>query len=157
MREWEERDARPIFKFREISLSETVKLISTLGNSEAFGTDNLDSLGIKTVIGEISGPIQHLVNTSLNTMKFAQKWKMAKVTRRLKSKELDKLDVSSYRPVAVLSTISKLVERTAQTQLLSFFEDTGQLNSSSHAYRRNLSTTTTLAELLDEAIPSSRR
>ena len=60
------------------------------------------------------------------------------------------MEAASYRPVAVLSTVSKLIERAAQQQLLEFFETTKQLNPSNHAYRRHLSTTTTLTEILDE-------
>ena len=75
---------------------------------------------------------------------------MAKVTPRLKNSDLNKMEVSSYRPVAILSTVSKLVERTAQQQLLKFLEDTNQLNGSNHAYRNSLSTTTTLVEIIDE-------
>ena len=63
---------------------------------------------------------------------------------------MNKYEASSYRPVAILSTISKLVERTAQQQLLNFLEDTKQLNDSNHAYRSAMSTTTTLVELMDE-------
>ena len=50
----------------------------------------------------------------------------------------------------VLSTLSKIVERTAQTQLLNFFEDQNLLNPSNHAYRKLHSTTTTLLEIMDE-------
>ena len=150
MDNWEQRDTRPIFKFREVTLQETVALINSLGNSEAFGHDSIDAQAIKTVATEISQQIKHLINTSLMMNKFANKWKFSKVTPRLKSKDLDRHNVSSYRPVAVLSTISKLVERAAQQQLLKFLEDMNQLNASNHAYRRNMSMTTTLAEILDE-------
>ena len=149
LEKWEQRDARPIFEFREISHSETLTLISSLSDSESFGQDCIDSLSIKSVAGEISGPIRHLINTSLKSRKFAMKWKTAKVTPRLKGRGMDRMDVSSFRPVAVLSTVSKLVERAAQQQLLKFMEETCQLNPSSHAYRQHLSTTTTLAEILD--------
>ena len=121
-----------------------------MANSEAFGLDEIDSVALKPVAEEISGPLLHLINTSLISKRFAQKWKVAKVTPRLKSSELNKLEVSSYRPVAILSTVSKLVERNAQQQLLSYLEETKQMNNSNHAYRSALSTTTTLAEILDE-------
>ena len=56
---------------------------------------------------------------------------------------------SSFRPVAILPTVSKLIERAAQLQLLTFMEQSGQMNPSSHAYRKNFSTTTTLTEIMD--------
>ena len=78
------------------------------------------------------------------------KWKFGKITPRLKSKDLSKLLTSSYRPVAALPTTWKLVERTAQKQLLNFMESMGQLYVSNHAYRKDFSTTITLIDILDE-------
>ena len=147
---WEKKDSFEKFKFRSITIVETAKLISSLSDSNALGHDGMDSIAIKTAASRLLKPVQHLVNTSLKKGKFAQKWKISRITPRLKNKGLDRLECSSYRPVAVLSTISKLVERTAQQQLLKYLEDTGQLNSSNHAYRKNMSTTTTLMEILDE-------
>ena len=136
MDKWQEWDGQHIFKFKDISIADTLKLISSLAESEAFGHDRLDLVALKTVAAEI---------------KFVKsKWKISQVTPRLKSKDLNKFEVSSYRPVDVLTTVSKLVERIAQKQLLSFLEETQQLNNSNHAYRCSMSTTSTLAEILDE-------
>ena len=55
----------------------------------------------------------------------------------IKSKELSTTSTSSFRPVAVLNTTSKLVK-------------SGQLNPSAHAYRKDHNTTMTLMEVLDE-------
>ena len=56
---------------------------------------------------------------------------------------------SSYRPIAILPTISKIVERAAQTQLSTHLEENGLLNPNCHAYRTNLSTTTTIIEIME--------
>ena len=147
---WEEKDGRAVFKFREISVLETSKLLLSLSNSVATGHDRLDSMGIKGGGISLITPLRHLINTSLVTGKVAMKWKFLALSPRLKSKELNKFLTSLYRPIAQLPTISKLVERAAQQQLLQYFEESGQLNPSGHAYRKNLSTTTTLAEITDE-------
>ena len=78
------------------------------------------------------------------------KWKMSQVNPRLKSQDQDRTCTGSYRPISLLPTTSKLVERAAQQQLLKFMEETQQLNISSHAYRKNMSTTTTLTDILDD-------
>ena len=147
---WEEKDARPDFEFRRVSLSETETLISTLSNSSAAGHDGLDTLAIKAGTKGLVEPICHLINTSLSQSKFCMKWKLSGLTPRLKSKELDRDSTSSYRPVAVLPSLSKVVERAAQQQLLEYFERTNQLNPSCHAYRKSMSTTTTLCDILDD-------
>ena len=77
------------------------------------------------------------------------KWKLAKILPLLKEKDSDKLDPAQYRPISLLSTIAKIVERAAQTQLLEFLETSEQLNPNSHAYRSGLSTTTTLSQICE--------
>ena len=150
MSRWQQRDEVPFFKFRPVTVDEMNQLISSLSESTALGHDNLDSISLKSVAPLLIRPLIHIVNTSLMTSKFARKWKFARLTPRLKSKELDRNCISSYRPVAVLTTTSKLVEKAGQQQLLTFLETTRQLNKSNHAYRKHHSTTTTLTEISDE-------
>ena len=150
LEKWRLRDMRETFHFKEITLSDADRLIQTLHNSAAFGHDRLDSVSFKSARPHLVRPIQHLVNLSLRNSKCAMKWKFSAISPRLKSNELDKRDVSSYRPVACLTTTSKLVERIAQQQLLHYMESSQQMNASSHAYRKYCSTTTTLADIIDE-------
>ena len=147
---WEEKDGHEIFEFREISLLETFQLISTMSESNALGHDNIDAAAVKTAAQYLANPLRKLINLSLTQGKFLQKWKFAKVTPRLKSRGMCPTDTSSYRPVAVVTTTSKLIERAAQVQLLNFMETSGQLNPSAHAYRKDHSTITTLMEIIDE-------
>ena len=57
---------------------------------------------------------------------------------------------SSYRPIALLSVISKITERAVQDQLVLYMTETGQLNLNHNAYLKNHSTTTTILQLLDQ-------
>ena len=150
LNKWEDKDERPVFEFRDVTLTEVDKMIATLANSSSFGHDELDSLSIKAAATNLRSPIQFIVNSSLRTSNFPMKWKLARIIPRLKSPELDRNDVSSFRPISVLATVSKLVERAAQGQLLKILESTQQLNPSCHAYRSKMSTTTTLTDILDE-------
>ena len=147
---WDDSGNIPTFEFREVTLVETHKFIMTMSDSTASGHDGLDPLGIKTAVTQLIHPLQHLINSSLNKSTFPRKWKFSKLTPIYKGKGCSRSDTSSYRPVAVLSTVSKLVERAAQKQLLDFFDKSKQLNPSNHAYRSNHSTTTTLLEISDE-------
>ena len=148
--DWVHKDERPIFEFKPINLNETKVLISTLSTSPALGHDNLDALAIKSAGDKLLIPLQRLVNLSLTSARYAMKWKISKINPRLKSRGLDTMEASNYRPVAVLSVTSKMIERVAQKQLLDYMEKTGQMNESCHAYRTNRSTTTTLTNILDQ-------
>ena len=138
------------FKFKEINLLQTIKLIGGLGNSTSAGIDNIDALAIKAAAVHLAHPLMHLVNTSLKNSKFASRWKISKLLPLLKSPELNKLSPSSFRPIAILPTISKLVEKVAQSQILSYLEENDMINSTSHAYRSGYSTTSALLELSEE-------
>ena len=124
--------------------------IAKLSNSTAFGLDCIDAVSLKLAASQLILPLKHLVNTSLKHSSYATKWKTAKVIPLLKSNDLNRLDPASYRPVAILPVFSKLVERSAQLQLLEFLERTNQLNPSAHAYRQCYSTMTTLIEVTNK-------
>ena len=149
LQRWNRSSTIQSFEFREVSTLETVEMISKLGNTTACGLDEVDARAIKLVAESLTLPIKHMINVSLLDGKFANKWKIAKTIPLLKNNDMDKLSPSSYRPVALLSTISKVVERAAQVQLLNFFEKTEQINPNCHAYRQGLSTTSTLIQIMD--------
>ena len=147
---WSGRKNVPVFTFQKVTVGEIFKLVKTLGKSQSFGHDGIDSNILKLILPSIVAPLTHLVNVSLSTGTWAGRWKVSRVFPLLKDTDADRLAPSSYRPVSLLPSISKIVERAAQIQLLKCFESTGQLNNSAHAYRKNLSTSTTLASIVDE-------
>ena len=134
---------------RKVTRLETLKHIRKFGNSTAFGTDFIDSLSIKTAAADLCGPLTHLINSSIGTSKYANRWKISRIIPLLKSTDANKMDHASYRPVALLSTVSKLVERMVQTQLLAHLENKKMLNHNGHAYRADHSTATALLQLSD--------
>ena len=150
MSRWSQKGKFPSLKFNEVTLTQTIHLISELSNSTTFGTDCIDALAIKVVAPQLAPPIRHLINTSLKTSQYANKWKLSKLLPLLKSSDLNRLHPSSYRPIAILPTISKIVEKAAQMQILNYLETNRMLNWNTHAYRKGHSTTTALAEVTEK-------
>ena len=147
---WTGRNNVPEFSFKEITQQETSKLILRLGSSTSFGHDGIDAQILKIILPSISGPLTHAINVSLRDSVWANRWKIARIFPLLKDKSMDRMNPASYRPVSLLLTISKIVERAAQVQHLDFFEKSGQINPASHAYRAAHSTTTTITNIMDE-------
>ena len=77
---WTEKDARPIFKFKIITLTETESLLANMSDSLALGHDRIDSSGIKAAKDYLARPIMHIINTSLMEGKFANKWKISQLS-----------------------------------------------------------------------------
>ena len=150
MSKWKNRDSLQQFSFKELSLQDTVKIIGSLGNSTSFGVDEIDALAIKAAVVHLAPPLRHMVNVSLSTSKFANRWKLSKLLPLLKSTDANKLLPSSYRPIAILPTTSKIIEKAAQAQILQHMEKNQLLNDNTHAYRAGYSTTTALLEISEE-------
>ena len=150
MKNWgEAAKNRPEFSFRSVNTGHILGIINKMGNSSSFGHDFIDALSIKSAAEILAPPITFLTNLSLQKSKFAKNWKKSKVIPLHKGKGTSRTSPSSYRPVALLPTLSKIVEKVAHNQLIQYFESSGQLNPNLHGYRANYSTSSTLLQLSD--------
>ena len=149
---WKPVGGKPKFSMRSVTLGEVFKMIKELKHSNAYGHDDLDLNTFKLAAPVIAPIVMHLINLSLGTSTFAQRWKLARILPLLKSTEINRNLPSSYNPVAQLSVLSKLVERSLQTQLLSYMEEFKMIAPQHHAYRLKYSTTTALVEIMDKVV-----
>ena len=69
------------------------------------------------VAQEVTPTVHHLFDTSLNTGALPDEWKSAMVTEIYKQRGSRKI-VSNYRPISLLSNLSKLLESIVFKQLL---------------------------------------
>ena len=145
---WQPRNNIPIFKYKQVSESEVLKMMMSLKNSLAFCHNEIDVLTLKDT-KYLAKPITHIINLSLGTGKFLKKWKLARVLPLLKSSDSDKLSPGSFHPLSQLSTISKLVECCLQSQLLEHLDKQKLLSQDHHAYRKHLGTTSTVIQIMD--------
>ena len=149
IRKWGRKaELRPVGEFRIITLTETMKILQTLGNGGLFGFDEIDAILLKMVSKSVIKPLQYIINLSLSSSKFANRWRIGHVIPLHKGKQLEKTKSSSYRPISLLPLISKLVERAAQMQVLEFMEKTKQMNGN-NAYRKLYSTAIAVIQILD--------
>ena len=59
-------------------------------------------------------------------------------------KNSDKSDCSNYRPISVLSTVAKILERIVYNQLISYTNENIILTNSQFGFQKSHSTTTSL-------------
>ena len=138
------KENRVTFEFKTISNLDTLKILKDLGNTTSAANDRIDALSLKHGAQILHAPITHIINCSIKTSQFATKWKISKLLPLHKGKGLDPYDPKSYRPISLLPIMGKIVERVLQTQILNFMENSGQLNSNHHSYRKNHSTVTAM-------------
>jgi hypothetical protein len=99
------------FHLQPVSESEVLKLIKGLKNSSATGVDYIDTRTVKLAADLIAPALTHIINLSIQTSTFPEIWKYAKVIPLLKSPVCDPLLSKSYRPVALLPILSKIMEK----------------------------------------------
>ena len=137
------------FTMKPISIEDTLKLIRALKNSSATGVDYIDTRTIKLGAEVLAPAIQHIINLSISSSTFPTVWKWHKVVPLLKSTDCDRILPKSYRPVALLPVLSKLLEKAVFNQLVEYLEDNDLVHPNLHGSRASHSTATALTQLYD--------
>ena len=87
----------------------TIELITKLEISKATGPDNISARMLKETATSIASSLTKLFNLSLSSGHLPSAWKLARVVPVPKSSDLS--SPSNYRPISILSIISKIMER----------------------------------------------
>ena len=111
------------------------------------GYDNLSSKLLKDMKGIISRPLSVIINQSLCSGIFPSKLKLAKVIPLYKKE--DQRIYGNYRPIPLLSSISKMFENVAFKQILEYFTSNNLLLESEYGFRENHSTELAALEFID--------
>ena len=136
------------FKLKPVAPDEVLKIIQGLKNSKACGVDFIDTATIKLVAMDILPAITHIINLSISQCTFPTIWKHAKVVPLLKKG--DPLLAKNYRPVALLSIFSKILEKAVFKQVVKYLDENKLLSSNHHGSRNGHSTATALIQMYDQ-------
>ena len=99
-------------------------------------------------------PFYKLFNVSLTTGILPKDWKAASVTPIFKGKG-EMSDKSNYRPISLISHISKLFEIFVHRQLLDYLQDNNLISIDQSAYLKLHNTQTSLHRVLDDWIDNT--
>ena len=106
------------FSFSAVTPDEVDKIIGSLKNSKASGIDDLDTYILKLIKKDVVPSVCHIVNLSIQTNKFPNRWKI---------------------PI-----LSKVLERSVFLQIVRYMDNNRLFNPNHHAYRSFHSTTTAM-------------
>ena len=126
---------------------EIKKLISSL-KSNTPGYDMIGSAALKWCVDFISEPLSHVCNMSLQEGIFPDELKIANVIPLYKCDD-PKL-FNNYRPVSVLSSVSKVFERIMYNRFVSYLNEYKILFSYQFGFRKIHSTYMALMTLMDK-------
>ena len=101
------------------------KELSSLNVSKSTGLDDLPARFIRDGASVLTSPITFIINQSILTETVPSTMKQARVKPLFKKNS--PLDVGNYRPVSILSIVSKVLERSVYNQLYGFLQTNGLL------------------------------
>ena len=122
--------------------------LKQLRNNKSIGPHIVPTKILKTFHKTISEPITLLINTSFKNGKFPTLLKLAKVIPTYKRG--DKSQCTNYRPISLISNISKIIEKIIYKKIYSFLEQNKMLYNRQFGFRNNHSTSHALIEITEK-------
>ena len=127
-----QRNRETLF-FQPTDERELLKLVRNLPSKASCGHDSISNILLKEIIQQLTPVLIDIFNRSLLTGEFPAVMKLAEVIPLYKSKE--KYYESNYRPISLLSTISKILEKIVYSRVYEFLDKTGQLYENQYGFR----------------------
>ena len=126
----------------DCTVDEVVDLLKRTKVHLASGTDGVSAWVLHTFAAELAPSIASLFNLSMKTGKLPDEWKLANVVPIPKNSHIQ--DVWSYRPISLLSIISKTLERFVHRILMKHLSANLVITNHKYGFRPGRSTVTPL-------------
>lgn len=134
----------------ETDYAEVADTITSLKNDCSKGWDNIPSKILKLYKHILVVPITYLCNLCINSGIFPDAFKKSIVRPIFKSGTRDR--VTNYRPISILSSLSKILERIMNKRLTNYLESNSLLSSQQFGFRAGKSTDAAVHELTDHLV-----
>ena len=131
-----------------MSVPAVKKHLKQLKRKKAEGNDEIPNCILRDCAHELAPRIAHIISLSLKSAQIPEDLKTAKITPIFKDSEKSKY--TNYRPISVLPTISRILERCVYNQLILHLESHNLPSSQQYGFRKKRSTEIASVLFLDE-------
>ncbi|GFX70394.1 RNA-directed DNA polymerase from mobile element jockey [Trichonephila clavipes] len=132
-------DNHPSIPISPTDPDEILNYIKTLKNNKAPGSDLITNKMIKNFPLKIILILTYLINKFLILRHFPNNWKNA-VVFPIKKPNKNAHNPDNYRPISLLSILSKITEYVILNRLKTFTNENNFINPNQYGFTRNLST-----------------
>ena len=129
-----------------LTTEEIYHVLSNLDENKATGPDKIPAALLKNCASSISKSLCELFNKSLASGKLPDEWKLSHIIPIPKKCPND--EVTNYRPISLLSVVSKVLEQCIYNQLI--VHVSSQLHHLQFGFLRGKSTTSQLLHVINE-------
>lgn len=140
--------------FKEVSEMDILKIIADI-KTGAVGCDGINISTIKLCMPHLLPHVTHIINFCLRNSVFPDIWKRALVIPLPKKAEPQ--NYSDIRPISILPTFSKILEKVMASQLQQHLDQNHILPVLQSGFRANHSCCTSLLNITDEIITATDR
>ena len=133
--------------FKELKTEELEVAINSLKINKSPGIDDICSNVVVDVFSEIHKPIFEIFKSSIKTGTVPDKLKTAKIKPIFKTGE--KFLLNNYRPISVLPTFSKILERIIYNRLYKYLIHNKLLNKKQFGFQTKHSTEHAILDLVN--------
>ena len=137
------------------SMIEIESLIDKLPNKTSKGNDNISNILLKKLKFPIIKPMEIIFNKSIEEGIFPDDMKLADVIPLYKNKE--RFLVTNYRPISLLVTMSKILEKIIYKRTYKFLCSTEQLYQSQYGFRTGHSCENAIGELVGTIVKNKEQ
>ena len=144
-----------MYLFPHTNAGEISKIIKSFQTKKSTGDDGISRQLLKQLCQSCSSPVALIINVSLDQGIIPDAMKMAKVIPIFKAKI--KESFNNYRPISLLSNISKVLEKVVHKRLYSFLTRCDILCDKQYGFRPNRSTIDAVTDLTSDVLSSLDR
>lgn len=139
-------------------VNEILEVIGELKNSASPGVDGISTHCVKLISEHIVLPLEHIINRCFSVGYFPRVFKSAKIIALHKSG--DKANPENYRPISILNSFSKIMEKIMKRRILNYLDTNNFLEKNQFGFQHGKSTTEAiilLTRLIDENFNSKQK
>ena len=140
-------DSEQKLEFSKVSQAEVVNIIQGFQSKSSFDREGISMKLMKYVALEISHPLSHIFSLSLEQGIFPSKLKTSRIVPIHKSGKADLCD--NYRPISLLSSISKVLEKIVSIKLVNHLEFNKLISPRQFGFQRNKNTEQNLLKVIN--------
>ena len=130
--------------------TEVAKFMQQLPMKTSSGHDNISNVLLKLIGVHLLTPLTRIFNDSISMGVFPEVMKLADVVPLYKAKE--KFLETNYRPISLLTTMSKLLEKVVYKRVYTFLTDNDQLYESQYGFRIQHSCDNAVGEVVSRIV-----
>ena len=138
-----------------MAVHEKGKHISGMNNKKSSGPDKISNQLLKLASPYIAGSQTYIFSLCIEQNVFPSEFQKAKVFHLAKTR--DHKNLNDYRPISLLSVLSKLLERYVHKHLVTYLETRDLFHPLQSGFRRKHSCNTALARLTDSWLSAINR